>query len=266
MFEKIFHKWLKIPHKLSLTDNRKKSKNIMVFLHGIGSSKITWDYILKDSELGSKSRIISFDLLGFGESPKPDWVHYDSATHAKSVIHSLKKIGIKNNVTLVGHSLGSLIAIEVAKQNPKLAKRLVLCSPPLYSPERLSKKLPPRDIAYIKLYGYLRRNPERFLKMTQKTSRLITKFARDFDLSAATLPAYMKSLQASIENQRALKDLTELKTPIDLLYGNRDFLLVKKNIQKAAAENKNITLHSVRASHQISASHAKKLIQILTTS
>lgn len=266
MFEKIFHKWLKIPHTLSLTDNGKKSRDVMVFLHGIGSSKITWDYILKDSKLDSENRIISFDLLGFGQSPKPDWVHYDSATHARSVIHSLKKLGIRNNVTLAGHSLGSLIAIEVAKQNPKLVKRLVLCSPPLYNPERLSKKLPPRDIAYIKLYGYLRRDPERFLKMTQKTSKLITKFARDFDLSAATLPAYMKSLQASIENQSALKDLTELKTPIDLLYGNRDFLLVKKNIQKAARENTNITLHPVRASHQISPSYAEKLIQTLSTS
>jgi cis-3-alkyl-4-acyloxetan-2-one decarboxylase len=77
--------------------------------------------------------VIVVDLLGFGDSPKPDWATYDARTQAQSLAKTLLGLGLTQRVVLVGHSMGSLVAVEFAKRYPALVKALVLCSPPLYN-------------------------------------------------------------------------------------------------------------------------------------
>ena len=89
----------------------------------MGNSGESWDDLitkLTKSDVGA--RVISMDLLGFGKSPSPRWLKYDVAIQAKSVIFTLLRAGVRQPLIIVGHSMGSLIAIEITKRYPLLVK------------------------------------------------------------------------------------------------------------------------------------------------
>ena len=55
----------------------------VVLLHGIGKSGKVWQPLI-DELADEPFRLTVFDLLGFGDSPKPDWPLYDIDTHAQA--------------------------------------------------------------------------------------------------------------------------------------------------------------------------------------
>src|SRR5687768_11255122 len=116
------HRFLQRPYRLAKTNDLGEGQPV-VFLHGIASSSKVWEPLLqiRDQSL----RFITFDLLGFGASPKPQWPSYTVEQHARAVIASLKKARLKQPVVLVGHSMGCLIAAHIAYQNPGIVKRLI---------------------------------------------------------------------------------------------------------------------------------------------
>ena len=64
---------------------------------------------------------MSFDMLGFGNSPKPDWKSYDVRDQAASIAATLRQKAITRLDVVIGHSMGSLAAVELAKQHPHLS-------------------------------------------------------------------------------------------------------------------------------------------------
>lgn len=95
----------------------------IVFFHGLGHWALgSWSLLAP--YLADRYRLIAFDMPGFGVSDKPD-VPYDLAyftATCKRVVASVAPGG----ATLVGHSLGGLIAASVAAEHPMLAHRLFL--------------------------------------------------------------------------------------------------------------------------------------------
>ena len=77
-----------------------------------------------------KWRVLVPDLLGFGDAPKPD-VDYTPRDHAEVVLATLDAHGIYS-ATLVGHSMGSLVALAIAHRYPGRVTSLVLLGAPLY--------------------------------------------------------------------------------------------------------------------------------------
>ena len=112
-----------LPVKIDKGDGRP-----LVLLHGLGNNYKSWTYVLHEVD-HRRFRVIAFDLLGFGDAPKPD-VDYTLQDHATAVIATLDKHGIQK-AFIAGHSMGCLVALEVAKQRPDLAARLILLGAPL---------------------------------------------------------------------------------------------------------------------------------------
>ena len=138
MFERIIHRWLRVPYRLHVRQlqNPRKPRATVVLIHGIGSSSLMWRRLMQSKLVAKDVRVIAIDLLGFGKSPRPHWKTYDVATQTKSLATTLLAEKITGPVVLVGHSLGALVAINYASSLPNiLVKSLVLCSPPLYNPE-----------------------------------------------------------------------------------------------------------------------------------
>src|SRR4029450_6998185 len=111
----LWHKLLRRPYQLAVRDSGQGE--VVVMLHGLAASGATWQKVA--DLLGDSVRVIRPDLLGFGDSPRPDWTNYTVQDPARAVIATLKKRGVKKPVTIVGHSMGCLIAAHIATKYPR---------------------------------------------------------------------------------------------------------------------------------------------------
>ena len=96
----------------------------LLLLHGITSSSQTWRRVAEG--LAEQHTVIAPDLLGHGTSAKPQG-DYSLGAYASGVRDLLIALG-HPRVTVVGHSLGGGIAMQLAYQFPERVDRLVLVS------------------------------------------------------------------------------------------------------------------------------------------
>ncbi|MEU6134844.1 alpha/beta hydrolase [Nocardioides sp. NPDC047086] len=96
----------------------------IMFIHGIGDSSQTWEDVLP--LLAENHLVIAPDLLGHGDSDKPR-ADYSVGGFANGMRDLLAVLDVER-VTLVGHSLGRGIAMQLAYQYPQLVERIVLVS------------------------------------------------------------------------------------------------------------------------------------------
>jgi pimeloyl-ACP methyl ester carboxylesterase len=94
----------------------------VVMVHGYLGGSAQWADI--EAALGDRFRIIALDLPGFGRSSKRA-APLTIGGFAEQVIAELDARGIERCV-LVGHSMGGMIAQEVASRIPHRLERLVL--------------------------------------------------------------------------------------------------------------------------------------------
>lgn len=95
----------------------------MVLVHGLGGSLSNWDAV--GPRLAKGNRVIAFDLPGFGYSPPRS--DYRVGTHVSAAIDFIEEVGYP--VTLMGNSMGGLVAEFVASSRPDLVSRLILVAP-----------------------------------------------------------------------------------------------------------------------------------------
>jgi pimeloyl-ACP methyl ester carboxylesterase len=98
------------------------SAQTVVMLHGFTSHGHCWDF-LADS-LCEKYRIVAFDLPGHGDS---GWSRkgYTVDVYRKELFDCWKELGLKK-CTLLGMSLGGMIAMDFASRYPDLIEKLII--------------------------------------------------------------------------------------------------------------------------------------------
>ncbi|TAP39487.1 alpha/beta fold hydrolase [Arthrobacter sp. S39] len=106
-------------------DSRSGSRRTYVLLHGIGVSHRYFARLHR--ELASEADVYTFDLPGFGDAPRPgrQVAVGEYAAFVKSV---LADAGVRSCV-VIGHSMGTQYAVELALQEPGLVAGLVLMGP-----------------------------------------------------------------------------------------------------------------------------------------
>lgn len=262
--DQLIHRYLRVPYLLHIAKNRNlKGNPTIVLIHGIGSTSIMWKQV--ETKITQKARVISVDLLGFGKSPKPIWSKYNARQHAATLARTLRNLKASRDIIIVGHSLGALVAVEYASRHKKSVKRLILCSPPFYKPPvQNPARIIIKDDAYRKLYKYIRNNHQSVLKISNLFQQYF-KLYKHILLNADTLPAYIKSLEASIENQDSFEKIKKLNIPIDVMYGKFDLLLVKRNLKQIQKANHQVKLYSIAAGHEIAGLFPYKLTHLINS-
>lgn len=97
---------------------------VLLLIHGMAGSSATWREVA--TVLAQRFTVVAPDLPGHGESDKPRQ-DYSLGAHANALRDLLVAIGV-DRATVVGHSLGGGVAMQLAYQHPRHCERLVLVS------------------------------------------------------------------------------------------------------------------------------------------
>jgi pimeloyl-ACP methyl ester carboxylesterase len=97
---------------------------LLVLIHGVTSSSETWSEVIEP--LAEHYTVVAPDLLGHGASAKPRG-DYSLGAYASGLRDLLSALG-HDRGTIVGHSLGGGVAMQMAYQYPERCERMVLVS------------------------------------------------------------------------------------------------------------------------------------------
>jgi pimeloyl-ACP methyl ester carboxylesterase len=162
---------------------------------------------------------------------------------------TLAKLFVTGKVVIIGHSLGSLVAIEAQHRYGYLAKALILCSPPLYRSEDHKAFFHP-ERALRKLYRVIHARPDDFLALSAFAIKykLVNK---SFFVTRANMEPFVNALQAAIVNQTAMDDVVKLRVPVEIIHGIVDPIVIAKNLRTVAKQSEYIHVTDIPAGHEI---------------
>jgi pimeloyl-ACP methyl ester carboxylesterase len=124
----------------------------VILVHGIAASLHDWDDLIPEL---TKNGYTSYalDLLGHGESPKPDFNVYQMDWVFEHFEHWMRSLRLTEPAIVIGHSLGGYVALEYARRVSAWTRGLILVNP-FYSPLQLNPFLR-RTYSRRNLRGYL---------------------------------------------------------------------------------------------------------------
>lgn len=99
----------------------------LLLVHGWCCSHLFWQRQLP--EFAGRHRVVAVDLRGHGESDKPDQ-DYTIAGFVDDLLWLLRELRLQQPV-IVGHSMGGVIALNLARREPQAARAIVLVDSPL---------------------------------------------------------------------------------------------------------------------------------------
>lgn len=103
-------------------------RSVLVFLHGWGCDKRQWDAFIPTllEVLGDEREMVFIDLPGFGDNAEI------SSKGLEQLFKQLVRV-IPGNSTLVGWSLGGMIATQLASRHPeKIGRLITIATNPLF--------------------------------------------------------------------------------------------------------------------------------------
>jgi pimeloyl-ACP methyl ester carboxylesterase len=109
-------------HGHEVSYRRGGSGEAVLLIHGLAGSSRTWRAV--QPTLARTYDVIAPDLLGHGESAKP-MGDYSLGAFASGLRDFLAALDVPS-ATIVGHSFGGGVAMQLAYQHPELCDRLVL--------------------------------------------------------------------------------------------------------------------------------------------
>lgn len=212
----------------------------IVLLHGIGMSHTVWNPVIPI--LAKNHRVIALDIAGFGETPPlPDNIFPTIPHLVDGLEHTLKAIGVKEPIDIVGNSLGGIIALEAAKRG--IARSVVTISPGglwkkrlptlvtwfLLVSYRIAKALPPKLIRILLKPAFLR---DLILMVPiSRGSRIMTTeeaFRLTEDIAKST------AFEETLLQADAFEGGQSISIPITVAFGKRDYLLTKRSRHRDA--------------------------------
>ncbi|MGO4534681.1 alpha/beta fold hydrolase [Leifsonia sp. 2MCAF36] len=114
------------------------SRPVFVLVHGIGVSSRYFERLVP--ALAEEGRVVAVDLPGFGTAkPIRPRLGLSIEEFADSVARTLDRLGIADAV-IVGHSMGTQIAVCLAARRPDLVRGLALLGPVMAPQDRNALK------------------------------------------------------------------------------------------------------------------------------
>jgi pimeloyl-ACP methyl ester carboxylesterase len=122
----------------------------VMLLHGFAETGHMWDPLLP--LLAPRHTVVVPDLRGAGASDKP--LHgYDKTTMAEDMYALARSLGVTENLTIVGHDIGLMVAYAYAARHPEETGRVVLMDAFLPGISNWKDMWLLRDLWHFHFYG-----------------------------------------------------------------------------------------------------------------
>ncbi len=197
------------------------SKDVIVLLHGLGGMAERWLPIIP--LLSKEYRVIALDLLGYGQSDKPQ-IDYTVELFKKTTLGLLETLSLQN-VCMLGTSLGGEIVAECVTAQSPLIKKIVMVSP-----AGIMKKSTPALDAYTMAALYPNHESVRlaYQMMLGKDREISEQSIENFisNMSRPNTKMVFLSTLLGMKNSPPLKEkLGLIKVPVLLIWGSEDKMI-----------------------------------------
>lgn len=252
--DQILHKMLHVPYRLRVRYKRLRRPFAVtyVFIHGLADTGELWQPFIEN--VPANCNYIVVDLLGHGGSYLARTRRmYSAREQARHLLATCLTNGLSGPVVLVGHSFGSLVAIEFASMYKGIVKRCILVAPPIYrdSSQTGAARLR-QDNLLREIYRQALKTPKAVVAGYDLYSKLGLAGFSETQLTQDNFSAFSDTLLAGIISQNASRKLAETRIDTDIIYGKLDPFIVEKNLKHIAEKNQRVTLHSLTtATHAI---------------
>jgi pimeloyl-ACP methyl ester carboxylesterase len=172
----------------------------LILVHGLGGSTRCWSRNVP--ALARSCRVHGLDLLGFGRSRGQRFVLREAAG---MLVRWMDQLGLAQS-SIVGHSMGGLIAAQVAAQFPERVERLVLV-----------------DAAALPLERFSLRDAWRLMRGLQHLPLSLLPVLWTDALRAGPVTVFKALRELFSTDIRA--DLTRIEAPTLILWGEHDATL-----------------------------------------
>ncbi len=214
----------------------------LVFIHGWTANRHRWDHQLE--HFAKTRRVLRLDLRGHGDSDKPAG-RYSIGGLADDVLRLLDARGVDRFIP-VGHSMGGMIAQQIALTRPERVERMVLVdsvSQMVYSRARgavisASKLVPYNTFVAINIQrafkpGYPKELIKQYIASSQATPRHVVMSCydamREFDV---------------------LDRVCEIRVPVLILHGKYDIQFPEAQARRIAANCPSATVKIIDTGHE----------------
>lgn len=201
----------------------------VVLLHGLMASGRVFDAVIERA--GADHRFLVVDLPHSGQSR--GWAQMRPADIASKLKPWLEAKGVRR-ATIVGHSFGGLVGLELAHQFPGLVERLVIASTPALGLDAQARKLlanPAAEqgaalIGRLPLMRPLVKGYVQWLFGDPKTltDRHVEGYYQSLQNPGAW-PGMLEATRAVAEYRLQSRALIDAKIPVEVLWGERDRLV-----------------------------------------
>jgi pimeloyl-ACP methyl ester carboxylesterase len=209
---------------LQVREDGPRNASTVVLLHGFACSIGWWEDVIP--ALARDHRVLTFDLLGHGGSEKPR-EGYGMEQQARRVAAALDRLDVRR-ATVVGHSMGGIVATALREQRPQLVSSLVFLDS---APDDDDSKLPfTARLGTVPVLGEAIRRvvPDELVRQGLESA-----FAEGFDVpdrfvddfNDMTYTSYDDSRSASSDYRKEAgldERLARERVPLLVLWGSQD--------------------------------------------
>ena len=243
----------------------------VILIHGLAASLYDWETLMpKLASAGYHS--YALDILGHGESPKPEARSYKLKWVLRHLEQWIDSLDLFQPFILIGHSLGSYLAMRYTLRHPELVRAMVLASP-FYRLDQLP---------YILRSTY--RRPTLNALVMERLPRWVFQMAVDFtsqsmgrigegtnylpeEIRFQTALDYKRTHPGAFNIPNTVHDLTSklpaIKQPTLVVWGTHDQTLRPDLFQPLVKALPNVQSHTLKAGHVPHQSHGEDFNKIV---
>jgi pimeloyl-ACP methyl ester carboxylesterase len=204
---------LKTGVTLSYVETGNPNGPAVVLLHGFTDSSFSYSRILP--LLDKRYRYFAIDQRGHGDSERPE-TGYEMKHFASDVAAFLEAKGVEKAV-VVGHSMGSFVAMQTALDSPQRVERLVLIGTATTARNKLTTEL---QTELDKLHDPVPADFAREFQVSSSSPTLPKEFIDTVVAESLKLPARVwRSAFAGVLSRDYKPELSRIKVPVAIFWG-----------------------------------------------